>query len=86
MPAVVTPQVLLCGLFVPRDDLPVVLHEISEVLPLSFAVDAMGRVSRGSTEGIAGVDPAVWADLGVVFAFVVGCLVLGAATLRRRTA
>ena len=41
MPAVVVPQILLCGLFVPRDQLPDVLEAISNVLPLSYAVDAM---------------------------------------------
>lgn len=80
MPALVVPQILLCGLFVPRDRLPDVLGAISDVLPLSYAVDAMSGV-RDS----AGTGP-VWADLGVIAGFVVVGLVLGAATLRRRTA
>src|SRR4051794_3753884 len=41
MPLLVIPQILLCGLFVRRDDLPDVLRQISDVLPLSYAVDAM---------------------------------------------
>ena len=41
MPAVVVPQMLLCGLLVPREQLPPVLEAISNVLPLSYAVDAM---------------------------------------------
>jgi ABC-2 type transport system permease protein len=86
MPAVVTPQVLLCGLFVPREDLPTVLREISDVLPLSYAVDAMAAVATVSSDAFAGVDPQVWPDLAVIAAFVAGCLLLGAATLRRRTA
>jgi ABC-2 type transport system permease protein len=86
MPAVVTPQVLLCGLFVPREDLPPVLREISDVLPLSYAVDAMALVATSSSDALGGVDPQVWPDLAVITAFVAGCLVLGAATLRRRTA
>ena len=45
MPAVVIPQILLCGLFVPRDQLPTVLEAISNVLPLSYAVDAMQAVA-----------------------------------------
>ena len=36
MPAVVIPQILLCGLFVARDDLPDVLQAVSDVLPLSL--------------------------------------------------
>jgi ABC-2 type transport system permease protein len=86
MPALVLPQILLCGLFVPRAQLPDVLEAVSDVLPLSYAVDAMNGVSRtaGATSG--GVDPAVWGDLAVVVAFVAVALALGAATLRRRTA
>ena len=41
LPLVVFPQILLCGLFVPRDALPGVLEAVSDVLPLSYAVDAM---------------------------------------------
>jgi ABC-2 type transport system permease protein len=80
MPAVVLPQVLLCGLFVARDALPPVLHAVSNVLPLSYAVDAMERVTLDS-----GVSSEV-RDLLVIAAFTVGALALGAATLRRRTA
>jgi ABC-2 type transport system permease protein len=79
MPALVLPQVLLCGLFVARDALPDVLHAISNVLPLSYAVDAMTKLTEG-TDTIE-----VWQDLLVVTAFAVGALALGAATLRRRT-
>ena len=79
MPAIVLPQILLCGLFVPREALPDVLEAISNLLPLSYAVDAMQELTRSA-------DPGVWGDLGIVFAFVLGALVLGAATLRRRTA
>jgi ABC-2 type transport system permease protein len=78
MPALVIPQILLCGLFVDRDDLPPVLHAVSSVLPLSYAVDAMRKVAADS-------DPALWGDLGLVAAFAVGGLVLGALTLRRQS-
>lgn len=78
MPALVLPQFLLCGLLVPRDNLPTVLNAISDLLPLSYAVDAVKEVQRT-------VDPSVWSDAGVVAAFVVALLVAGALTLRRRT-
>ena len=45
MPALVLPQFLLCGLLVPRDLLPPGLEAISNVLPLSYAVDAMKDVT-----------------------------------------
>lgn len=81
MPALVIPQILLCGLFVPRADLPAVLHAVSDVLPLSYAVDAMQRLQ--SSQGL-GSD--FWLDFGVITAFVLALVALGAATLRRRTA
>ncbi len=79
MPAVVIPQILLCGLFVPRDQLPPVLEAISNVLPLSYAVDAMQAVASSTETGD------VWQDIAVIAAFVVAGLALGALTLRRQT-
>jgi ABC-2 type transport system permease protein len=80
MPLVVIPQLLLCGLFVPRAQLPATLESISNVLPLSYAVDAMQHLTTSSATG------EVWSDLAVVAGFGLGALALGAATLRRRTA
>jgi ABC-2 type transport system permease protein len=77
---VVIPQLLLCGLFVPRLQLPPALEKASDVLPLSYAVDAMQHLTTSAATGD------VWADLAVVAGFALGCLALGAATLRRRTA
>jgi ABC-2 type transport system permease protein len=85
MPAVVIPQLLLCGLFLPREAMPPVLEAISDVLPLSYAVDAMTAVATTTSSGFGGVDSQVWSDLLVVVAFAVAGLALGAATLRRRT-
>jgi ABC-2 type transport system permease protein len=79
MPAVVVPQMLLCGLLVPRDQLPDVLRQISDVLPLSYAVDAMQHLMVSDTTAD------VWQNLAVVTGFVLAGLALGAATLRRRT-
>jgi len=86
MPALVVPQILLCGLFVPRERLPEVLEAVSGVLPLSYAVDAMSSVANAAGSSFGGVEAEVWADLAVVAGFVVAALVPGAATLRRRTA
>jgi ABC-2 type transport system permease protein len=79
MPLFVIPQILLCGLFVPRGVLPDVLHAVSDVLPLSYATDAMqGLVTSTSTGD-------VWRDLAIVTGFALAALAGGAATLRRRT-
>ena len=79
MPAFVMPQILLCGLFVARDQLPTVLERVSDVLPLSYATDAMKTLTRTSDTGD------VWQNVAVVTAFALGALALGAATLKRRT-
>ena len=79
MPALVLPQFLLCGLLVARDEMPDVLSAISDLLTLSYAVDAMREVQTNS-------DPGVWGYATIIGAFAVGLLALGAATLRRRTA
>jgi ABC-2 type transport system permease protein len=79
MPLFVIPQILLCGLFVPRPVLPDVLHAISDVLPLSYATDAMQGLVTGSSTGD------VWRDLAIVTGFALASLAGGAATLRRRT-
>ncbi len=86
MPAIVIPQILLCGLFIARDEMPPVLSWISDLLPLSYAVDAMTTVSTTTSDAFGGVDSSVWGDLAVVAGFTVAALALGAATLRRRTA
>ena len=80
MPVVAIPQILLCGLFVPRDQMAGWLEAISNVLPLSYAVEALQEVGA-NTEATA----IMWRDLAVVVGVVLLALILGAATLRRRT-
>lgn len=80
MPAFVLPQFLLCGLLIPRDLLPDVLEAISDALPLSYAVDGM----RTLTAVADGTDD-VLRDVLVVLGFVLAAVLLGSATLRRRT-
>lgn len=80
MPVVVLPQLLLCGLFVPRAEMATVLHWASEAMPLSYAVDALQAASTS-----ASLDATYWRNTAVVAGCVVVGLVLAAATLRRRT-
>ena len=47
MPVTVFPQILLGGLLMPRDQMPDVLHAISDWLPLSYAIDAVNAVAAG---------------------------------------
>ena len=49
MPLLVFPQIILGGLFMPRDKMPDVLHTISDWLPLSYGIDAINGVTAGET-------------------------------------
>ncbi len=80
MPAFILPQLLLSGLFVPRAQMAHGLQLIANALPLTYAFDALDRVSRG--EGPGG---RLFVDLAVMAAVTMGALTLGVATLRRRT-
>src|SRR3954447_16034738 len=77
LPVVVVPQLLLCGLFVPRDEMAGWLEAISNVLPLSYAVEALAQVGAH-----AQATATMWRDLTVVLCVTVGALILAAATLR----
>ncbi len=79
MPAVLLPQILLCGLFVQRALMPRVLRVASDVLPVSYAYDGLDRVARGLT------DRRLLLDATVVLGTVALSVALGATTLRRRT-
>jgi ABC-2 type transport system permease protein len=79
MPAVVFPQILLCGLFVARGSMAVWLRWISDALPLTYAYDALAHTAADS------FDARFAADVAVIGGAVVIALALGAATLRRRT-
>ncbi|MGW4773136.1 ABC transporter permease [Nocardia sp. NPDC004278] len=81
VPVVVAPQIFLCGLLVPRGQLPGWLEAISNVMPLSYAVDALQQVSTHPE-----VTGQMVRDVLVVAGFAIVALCLGAATLRRRTA
>ena len=81
LPATVFPQLLLCGLLVPRDQMADVLDAVSSILPLTYAYEGLSRVTTGP-----GFDGTAWRDLAIVLAVTLLALALGATTLRRRTA
>jgi ABC-2 type transport system permease protein len=78
MPALVFPQLLTSGLFVPRDSMATLLQWFANIMPLTYVVDAMKRVTTDSswTSGLA-------VDVWVIAGFAVAALILSAATLRR---
>ena len=81
MPAFILPQILLCGLIVPRDLMAQPLQALADVLPMTYAYDALNGVATEATLSSRTV-----VDALVVVGCVVLALCLGAATLRRRTA
>ena len=80
LPAFVFPQLLLCGLIVPRDQMARALEIASYFLPLTYAYDALQRVGEDI------LDARTALDVAVVLALTMLALALGAATLRRQTA
>ncbi|ABM14095.1 MULTISPECIES: ABC transporter permease [Mycolicibacterium] len=80
MPLVIAPQLLLCGIVVPRAQLPDWLQWISNALPASYALEALQEVNAHPELTSVAVR-----DIAVVLGFTVISLTLAAATLRRRT-
>jgi ABC-2 type transport system permease protein len=80
MPVVIAPQLLLAGIIVPRAIMPDWLEWISNVMPASYALEALQQV---------GAHPELTAIAVRDIVVVIGCaliaLCLAAATLRRRT-
>ncbi len=79
MPAVIFPQMLVSGLFAPRDTMPSALEAVSNVLPFTYAFETLAHVARDD------LGSGLWTAAAVVASSVVLALILGAATLRRRT-
>jgi ABC transporter DrrB family efflux protein len=81
MPVIVFPQVLLGGIFIPRDQLPEGLKIVSDWLPLSHAIDALNAVATDSHDAAY-----VGVQLLIIAAFAVAAIIVGSLTLQRRTA
>lgn len=79
-PALIIPQLMLCGLFGPRDQMAEVLHVISNALPITYAVEALTELFTHTTP-----TGHYWVSLAVAAACVLALLLVASATLRRRT-
>ena len=77
MPAILLPQLLLSGLLTPRSAMPRILNDISNALPLSYAIDATKRVI--SNQG------SIVNDSLTIALFLVLILAAGSLTLKRQT-
>jgi ABC-2 type transport system permease protein len=83
IPLVIVPQVLLSGILFPVSTEPTPLQYISDVLPLTYAVNGLRDVM------LKGADltwPALQLDVGVVAGFCLLLIFAGIGTLRRRIA
>jgi ABC-2 type transport system permease protein len=79
MPVVIIPQLLICGLMMPRDAMPKVLEWLSDIAPLTYAVQATKDIAAGL--GWAQAGP----DIALMVAFIVIVLAAAVFTLPRRT-
>jgi ABC-2 type transport system permease protein len=83
IPLVIVPQALLSGILWPTERLPDVLRTISEVLPLTYAVDGLREVMlKGSDLTSA----AVQTDLVVLGGIALFFVVLASLTIKREVA
>ncbi|MEL7209040.1 MAG: ABC transporter permease, partial [Actinomycetota bacterium] len=80
MPAFLLPQLLLCGLAVPRDQMAEPLQWVAAVMPMTYAYEGLAEL--GESTDLTGE---AFVDLVVVLAMTVAALAAGALTLRRRT-
>ena len=80
MPLTLFPQILLCGLIVPRDFLPTGLKEISNIIPLSYAMDAVKEATVQTTF----TDDFIY-SISILGIFTFALLLIGATTIKRRT-
>ncbi len=79
MPAFIFPQLLICGLFIARDQMSQPLQWLANVMPLTYSVDAMKQVTEHSswTSDLTN-------DLIIVVVFGLAILILGSVTIRRQ--
>ena len=80
MPVVIAPQLFLCGLLVARDQMPRALEVMGDVLPMSWAVDAVGDLA-------ANAEPSAdfFCNLFYLLGFGLVALAVAAFTMPRKT-
>ncbi|EIV93536.1 ABC-type multidrug transport system, ATPase component [Frankia sp. QA3] len=79
IPAALIPQFMLCGILLPRHDMLPVLDAVSTVMPMTYVVDAMARLSTSRH-----FDHWLARDIVIVTGCTLAALGLAAVTLRRR--
>ena len=80
MPLMLLPQLILCGLIIPRDQMPAALEWLSWLMPLSYAIAATTDATSYGT-----LTSTYLVNLAAVLAFSFAALVVGGLTLRRQS-
>jgi ABC-2 type transport system permease protein len=80
IPLIILPQVFLCGLLWPVSQMPDYLQWVAKFLPLTYGVDGVRAMMLYGQDLVD-----IGKEVGVLFAFAVGFLILAAVTLRRGT-
>ena len=81
IPLIILPQMFLCGLLWPVEQMPDYLQWIARFLPLTYGVEGIRALML---QGQSLLD--IGKDIGILAAYAAGLLVLAAFTLRRGTA
>jgi ABC-2 type transport system permease protein len=80
MPAFIFPQLLLCGLLVSRESMAQFLQWLSDIFPLTYAVEAIRELSIHNN-----VTAVLGKDMVILGSWVIGALVVASLTLRRKS-
>jgi ABC-2 type transport system permease protein len=80
IPLVIIPQVFVSGLFIPVDQLPVVLEWISKFLPLTYGVEGI-RAMMLQGQSLLDIGKDIW----ILVAYAAGLLILASLTLRQKS-
>ena len=78
IPLIIVPQIFVCGLIFPVNQLPDYLQWLAKFLPLTYGVDGI-RALMLEGKGLANIGK----EIGVLFAYAVGLLILAGISLRR---
>jgi ABC-2 type transport system permease protein len=80
IPLIIVPQVFMSGLFIPTNQLPVVLEWISKFLPLTYGVEGIKALMLQG-QGLLDIGK----DIGVLAAYAVVLLILAGLTLKQKS-
>lgn len=79
LPAFILPQLLVCGLFVPRELMAEPLQWFASIAPMTYGVDAMQQIAIQPS-----LTTQIVNDFLILGGFIIVALILGSLTIRRR--